>query len=153
VFLNLLDAAKAALIRAAASTQRMSDTAIVAIVTLFCLWQCSAILFVLKWRRNAVFTKQGKVLFAAVGLLLACLRMSAYWYLGYRASTHTQYEASRVLWWSLLPDAMILSLMPLTNPNWAPPIIYSVLFVGSFAWAWPILMFTSRPGKTGSVRT
>ena len=127
-----------------------SDTAVIVIVTLFCLWQFSAIVFSLVWRRNAGFTARGKLLFVVVGFVLAITRLSMFAYFNYRTRTHTQ--VSQVVGWSFLPDAIILWLMPLTNPKWSPLIINAVLFVGSFAWAWPILLFTASQ-KPQSIQT
>jgi hypothetical protein len=121
-----------------------SDTAIIVMVTLFCLWQFSAIVFILMWRRDAMFTARGKLLFVVVGLVLASFRLSMLAYLTYRTRTHTLDKVSRLAGWSFLPEAIILRLMPLTNPKWSPLIVNAVLFVGSFAWAWPTLLLTAR---------
>ena len=126
----------------------MTDTGIIITVAIFCLWQCSAVVvFVLKGRRDAVVTRRGKILFIVVGLVLASLRLSAYWYLGYRGRTHTQYEGLWLLWLSLLPDGLVIASIGLTNPDWAPAITYTVIFLGSFAWAIPVLC--SRLRETG----
>jgi hypothetical protein len=120
----------------------MTDTGIIITLAIFCLWQGSGIVFVLKNRKDAVLTRRGKILFGVVALVLAALRLSAYWYLGYRARTHTQYELGPLML-SLLPDGLLISAMNLTNPDWAPAITYTVIFFGSFGWAIPILLFTS----------
>jgi len=120
-----------------------SDTAVIVMVTIFCLWQFSAIVFIVIWRRDAAFTARGKLLFVLVGLILAGIRLWMLAYFNYRTRTHTLYKMSRVVEWAFLPDAIIFWFLPLTNPKWSPLIVNAVLFFISFLWAWPILLFTA----------
>ena len=122
----------------------MIDPALIIVVVIFCLWQCSAIAFTLKGRRDSVFTTHGFLTFCSVGVILACIRLASYWYLAHRMSTHTYDGTLRPLELLLLPDALFLQLMNLSDRDWSSVIIYTVIFLCSFAWAFPILFFTSR---------
>jgi hypothetical protein len=141
---QLLRNAVARLLRRSALAILMSYPEI-AIIVIFFVWQCSAIAFIVTWRRDAGFTVKGKLVFVAVALALLSLRVGALWYLGYRMRTHTLYEAPDVLWWLFLPDSVFLQRLHLNSPTWSTVATYSVFLLGSLAWSFPILLFMMQP--------
>jgi len=110
----------------------------------FLLWYCVALAFALYKGREAKINWRGFALFLICGGLLAVYRSWAYWYLSYRMRTHTGTEALRPLELSLLPEARFVGLVQLDSLGAWLTLMYAALIVGSFLWAFPLVLFSAR---------
>jgi TRAP-type C4-dicarboxylate transport system permease small subunit len=117
------------------------------LIPLFVLlfWYCAAIAFSFyKWGREAKGSRRGYITFIICGGLLAISRSWAYWYLSYRMRTHTVTEGLRPLELLLLPEAWFVGLVQLDSLGAWLSLMYAALIVGSFLWAFPLVLFFAR---------
>ena len=119
------------------------DETLIALGALLLLY-CVALAFALYKGCEAKISGRGVALFLICGGLLAVYRSWAYWYLSYRMRTHTGTETLRPLELSLLPEARFVGLVQLESPDSWLILMYAALVAGSFLWAFPLMLFSTR---------
>ena len=109
------------------------------------LWQGTALCFSLSRGSKAETSRRGLALFLICGSLLALFRSWAYWYLSYRLRTHSIFDGTlRPLELSVLPEVGFVGLVQIENVYLWLGLMYGALIVGSFLWALPLLLFSTR---------
>jgi hypothetical protein len=111
---------------------------------IFILWCGAAIAYGFRVGAGAKSSRSGFAAFLICGSLLAVSRSWVYWYLCHRMRTHTVSEGLRPLWWPLLPEAGFVGAIRLESPDLFLALMYTALIVGSFMWAFPLMLFSGR---------
>jgi hypothetical protein len=122
----------------------VDDTLIV--LGVFIFWQVVAMLSVLFKDRKAKIPRRSFIVFLLCGSILAVFRAWAFWYLSYRNRTHTNYASLRPLYLCLLPEGRFVGMLRMENTNLWLIVMYSALALGSFLWAFPLVLW-SAPRK------
>ena len=118
----------------------------------FIFWQIAAMFSVLFKDRNAKIPRRSIIVFLLCGSMLAVFRAWAFSYLSYRNRTHTNYASLRPLYFCLLPEGSFVGMLRMENTNLWLIVMYSALALGSFLWAFPLVLWLVPRNRLGSLR-